>query len=345
MEDLHPYNLLARYLANELSTEQAREFEAWRSASPENQQLLHELEKLWHATPSAQASAAPDIDQAWRRLSQRLQLQTRGASVLPLKTVVAQQPSRMRWPARRAWLAAAAVLLIGISLYVLAELPQGSALHVAITHNSQQLEITLSDGSVVRLNSGSKLQYPKTFSDSLRQVLLDGEAFFQVTPAARAFVVVTSNAVTRVLGTAFNVRARSEHTRVIVRKGSVRLQAAHGEAHTGVVIHAGEMSECEPGQNPGPAVAANVEHLLGWLAGKLVFVQTPLSEIAAELARFYDVSVQLTDSSLANKSVTGTFQNQTLPSVLSSLCLTLDLQYVKTKGRYLIMRKSAAQRP
>ncbi|MGH7494475.1 MAG: FecR domain-containing protein [bacterium] len=194
MPDLLPYNLIARYLANELSPAQAREFELWRSAAPENRQLLQELEKIWHATRPVPAPAEPDLDQAWHRLRQHLKLQEQGASVLPLKPPIAQQPRPMRWPAPRAWLAAAAVLLLGISLYLIPQLRQEPAWSTTITHNSQQLEITLADGSRVRMNSGSKLQFPRIFTDSLRQVFLEGEAFFQVTPATKPFVVVTPHA-------------------------------------------------------------------------------------------------------------------------------------------------------
>src|SRR5690606_1488289 len=89
--------------------------------------------------------------------------------------------------------------------------------------------ITLSDGSQVWLNESSTIRYPEHFEKDKREVLLSGEACFDVGPdKKRPFVVKTSKVTTRVLGTSFNVNAyqKEPQTKVTVETGRVAVSLA-----------------------------------------------------------------------------------------------------------------------
>ena len=82
----------------------------------------------------------------------------------------------------------------------------------------------------------------------------------------------------------------------------------------------------------------DVGNMLGWLDGKIVFEQTNLAEVIAELQRVYDVSIELSNPALGQMTITGAFQNKPIESVLASICLTLNLQNRKEGGKYLIFQ-------
>src|SRR5690606_29105984 len=89
----------------------------------------------------------------------------------------------------------------------------------------QKSTITLSDGTTIKLNSGSRLRYPEAFDEGLREVHLEGEAFFDVARNEHSpFVVRTKSVTTRVLGTSFNIEAfPDEQISVTVATGKVEV--------------------------------------------------------------------------------------------------------------------------
>ncbi|MFQ5640645.1 MAG: FecR family protein, partial [bacterium] len=88
-------------------------------------------------------------------------------------------------------------------------------------------------------------------------------------------------------------------------------------------------------ETPTPVVS---ELLLDWLHGGLVFDHTPLSEIVAELQRFYDVPIELENAALSEYTITGTFRDKPLATVLTSICLTLNLRHSFVDGKYVISK-------
>ena len=97
------------------------------------------------------------------------------------------------------------------------------------TEFGQKLRITLPDRSVVVLNYGSTISYPEVFSDTLREVKLDGEAYFEIEKdSQRPFITQGKNMFVSVLGTTFNFNTRTSN--VALAEGSVKLISDSGEA-------------------------------------------------------------------------------------------------------------------
>ena len=75
---------------------------------------------------------------------------------------------------------------------------------------------------------------------------------------------------------------------------------------------------------------------MGWLDNRLMFNKTPLTEIIGELQRYYNVTITIENINADSLTVTGVFDSMPIEQVLFSICLTLDLQYYKTAGVYMI---------
>jgi ferric-dicitrate binding protein FerR (iron transport regulator) len=337
----HDYeNLLARYFAGEASAEERAALTAWRTASLENEAAFTALEKVWNETGVEPRPVIPNIDRAWQELEAKLglpQAQARGR-ILEMK-----KPERrasfehlLAWRSRSGMLAAAAVLLLTFSALLYKSWRDSPALQTVITANAEQRKVELSDGSLVTLNSGSTLEYPKTFSGSAREVKLAGEAFFEAAhDAAHPFLVNTANAQIKVLGTKFGIWSRAEETRVIVREGRVALRGNEAQSAS-VELTANQMSICRKQEAPETPRAIEAQYALGWLEGRIVFDQASLAEVVAELQRVYNVEIVLAKPSLAQNTITGSFNRKPVESVLASICLTLNLQYRREAGRYVV---------
>lgn len=230
--------------------------------------------------------------------------------------------------------AALVVLAVGAALYFLnqkravrAVAQHKTALQpTLITIRTRAGEIRkhhLPDGSTVTLNASSQLTYPALFPDSIRSVRLSGQAFFEVErDAAKPFEIESSGYITRVLGTAFDLKAYAgEPASLLVREGKVRFSTssqtvflAGGEA----VLAVGKKLRKTEVQN-GTAGA--------WMAQKLIFDNEPLGEIARDISRRYGVKVEVRDPEVAAQLFKGKFQNPSLKVLLDDLGYVLNFRY------------------
>ncbi|MDZ7359452.1 MAG: FecR domain-containing protein [candidate division KSB1 bacterium] len=331
--------LLVRYFAGEATADERARVEAWRQAAAENQHVFTEFEKIWRGA-TEKLPKVPNVDQAWMELNAKLGLppEQARAKILALEKPPQQTTRKVFWNDRYVW-AAAAALLLALSTILYQYVYRANHLQKVMTTNAQQESVELPDGSLVKLNSGSEIQFYKNFSDSARYVNLSGEAYFEVTRDERPFYVNTGNAQIKVLGTKFGIWARNEETRVTVREGRVSLRALEAQPETVIELTANQMSLCQNNYAPAPPRVVDADHLLGWLEGKIVFDQTPLTEVIAELQRVYNVEIRLSNPTHGQHTITGLFQGKPIESVLASICLTLNLQYGKAGEEFFIAEK------
>ncbi|MGH7597970.1 MAG: FecR family protein [bacterium] len=341
MKNVDQNELLTRYFSGEATTAEHARVESWRQASPENQRVFAELAKIWQSAAPERVPQIPNVDQAWSELSTQLGLPSEAQPARILEMKKAPQPStparKIFWSDRYVW-AAAAILLLAFATILYQYSQKATELKTIATAYAQLENVELPDGSIVKLNSGSEIRFPKNFSDSARYVILTGEAYFEIIHDNRPFYVNTGNAQIHVLGTKFGIWARDEQTRVTVREGRVSLRALTLPPAAAVELTANQTSICRQQNPPEPLQTIDAGQLLGWLEGKIVFDQTSLTEVMAELQRVYNVTIELSDPALGQHTITGSFLHKPLESVLASICLTLDLQYSKQDDKFAISK-------
>ncbi len=154
---------------------------------------------------------------------------------------------------------------------------------------------------------------------------------------ARPFAAVAGGAVVRDVGTAFTLRsyADDDRTQVVVASGEV----AFGDSR--VALHPGDLAQRTPAGDIAVLRGVNVTRYLSWTRGELSFDDVPLRSVAADLGRWYDVDIQITDSTLAARHVTIVFPDPDLTRVLRSLTVALHAGYTR-EGQIILLspRKS-----
>jgi ferric-dicitrate binding protein FerR (iron transport regulator) len=209
-----------------------------------------------------------------------------------------------------------------------------------ITGRAQQTDVRLPDGSVVTLAPESRLRIADDFGAQAREVHLTGQAAFQVThDVQRAFRVHAAGVTTEVLGTHFAVRAYADDPDMSVAlvDGRVRVRSsADGEEARALTLRPGQVARAAGGNAPRIDDEASVAVFLAWTEGELVFEDTPLSQVAHELGRWYDVDIQLADTSLSERRLTATLGREPIAEVLELIVLSLDLRYERA-GREIVL--------
>ncbi|MDQ0110442.1 ferric-dicitrate binding protein FerR (iron transport regulator) [Chitinophaga terrae (ex Kim and Jung 2007)] len=167
-----------------------------------------------------------------------------------------------------------------------------------------QYTVTLSDGSKVRLNASSSLQYPVYFTGKQREVTLTGEAFFEVSASAESpFIVHVKDQKIQALGTMFNIKAyQGENTtKTTLVNGAVNVHVAN----TSRVLPVGQQLQFNTLTNEVKIREVNMETVLAWKDGIFAFEREPIADIMMEIGRWYNMDIVFAQGD-KNKKFTGT---------------------------------------
>jgi ferric-dicitrate binding protein FerR (iron transport regulator) len=184
----------------------------------------------------------------------------------------------------------------------------------------EQLNVVLQDGTQVQLNSGSRLQYPKTFGLFSRKVKLMGEAYFSVAKeTTRPFVVDLKDIKVKVTGTHFNAKAYPDDKtiRVALEEGSVNIADKTEKIYP---MKVGESAEYD--RTTGVCKITEVPDMTlhtAWRTKSLNFYRTPLRDIIKTLERQYEVQFDTTNSALLNYRFSISTSKINLNEVLNDL--------------------------
>ena len=198
---------LARRFAG-LTPEEEREFRGWQAAAARHAAAYAELEATWRALDQVRLSATPGVPDP-DALASRRSRPNRWRLALPLTAAAALALAGLSW----AWL--------GSKHGGAAETSMKPPATLVATAIGEVRKLDLPDGSVVRVNTDSRVEF--AYSVAERRVRLQrGEAHFTVVKApSRPFFVEAAGVVVRAVGTAFNVRLRADVVEVLVTEGRV----------------------------------------------------------------------------------------------------------------------------
>jgi ferric-dicitrate binding protein FerR (iron transport regulator) len=210
----------------------------------------------------------------------------------------------------------------------------------------EQFTVLLPDGSRVELNSGSRLAYRRRFESwpgipmPKRRINLEGEAYFDVVPGKRPFVVESFNAQVRVMGTSFNVRARFDdlrrETRVTLSSGHVQVVPLAQPDRAVVLDAAGEMTRIQDAGTAQDSAAlaprvVDLDRMLAWRTRGFSAVDMPLGAVLADIERRFALRIRLDAAIDASHSVNVFIhQNPEAPEVIQDICLSVGCQFRPT---------------
>jgi transmembrane sensor len=303
------------------SLEDQQAFESWIGQDPRHRRAMEELSQVWTALDGLSEAKRDEKIATFA-----------GAERRPLPLL------RPGWAAAAAMLAFAAIAAVWWH--------SGSELQTLATAVGQQRSVTLADGSVVSLNTNTIVE--TSLNRRERDiVLLKGEAHFQVAhDRSRPFLVRAGDAVVRAVGTAFEVRVREDqHVDVVVNEGRVEVRtddAQSGAANaqsasraasvpTVRAVSAGQqLSTAAAGYPVVPISSAQLSSELAWRQGAVVFDGVPLAQAIAEIERYTDARIFVSDAQTAELRVGGRFRTNDVQGFLTALETALPVQIRRT---------------
>ncbi|MDD7884924.1 FecR family protein [Flavivirga sp. 57AJ16] len=196
-----------------------------------------------------------------------------------------------------------------------------------ITARGDKKEVYLPDGSKIVLNADSELTYPKEFNDSIREVTLVGEAFFDIKrDENKPFIVNTNSIKIRVLGTSFNVKSYAKDTKVETTLVTGKVELIKDE-ETPIVLAPSQKAVFHKKENKLEIEEVKSLDVVAWKDGTLIFNKTPLREVVIDLERKYNIEININSLKLLNYEYTGTFDNLSIHEVLKLLSISSPIKY------------------
>lgn len=366
--------LFSKKITNEATLSELKEFEDLILENPEWQYAIQNIEDLWKYKPKENTIETED---AFMLLMNRIKeksllVEDENSKV----SSIAPKKRKMRWY----WAAAAAAAVIvivsalGFGRMFLNQNAKKSTIREVneiSTRLGSKSRVELPDGSIVWLNAGSKLTYDKNFGQDLREVTLSGEGFFDVTKMKeKPFIIHTSTIDIKVLGTVFNVKAYPQDNRtetsLIRGRVEVTIKSRPNDKiiltpNEKLVVENNEVVEREKKEtkvakeetiSPNsmfPLMSIDklkysvVDSSLAetsWINNKLIFRDESFEDLAVQMERWYNVSIEIKDPALRQKKLNGIFETETIDEALGELkeMIPIPFKYDHTGNKIIIHR-------
>lgn len=300
MHKMNREDLIKKWLDDELNPQ---ELEAFK--------LLEDSDDLVRLSNAAKHFKAPEYN-----VSEELKTVMKSIDTAPKST---------NWKSHILRIAAVLVLSISAFYYT-------TTLDTTIdTLAAQQTTLNLPDESQVTLNALSSITYNKKNWDELRDVTLEGEAYFKVAKGA-TFNVNTPSGIVSVLGTQFKVKHRNNFFEVVCYEGSVS------------VSHNSKKAVLKPGDSyliiDGNYIATEKENALqpSWINNESYFKSLPFTYVLREFERQYKVTINSKEID-TTQLFTGSFTHENIDLALKSITLPLNITYLQNNNNIVLTRE------
>ena len=202
-----------------------------------------------------------------------------------------------------------------------------------------EYKVRLADGTLVYLNSATRMKYPVKFDEKERKVYLSGEAYFEVAKdPERPFFVEMEGVEVRVYGTSFNVNTHQKgNVQTVLVKGSIGVKVLSSGMES--VIRPGQMAEFKQGNTKVDVKDVNVAVYTDWKDGIFRFENQRLEDILTVLSNWYDVDIFYQTVSVKELHFSGYMERyKDVSVILEAITLSTGVTF-SIQGKTIIVSK------
>ena len=316
--------LIIDLLSDSISEIARQELELWLSVSTKHLHYFNQMKELWNSTAVADPNLPFNYEKAYALFAKRVDEKT--------ELIIQRKKRTILW---RKVSAVAAVMIpfLFLSYYTLfytAPVEKATPIFTEIiSPNGSKTQLKLADGTVVWLNSGSKLLYSDAFGKENRNLELTGEAYLNVAHNKQVPLILKVGGLDiKVLGTKFNVNAypETDNVRVSLLEGSVSMTTDNS-------IDSAILKPMETGVYQTNSQEITVKqgldnNVLSWMKNQLIFTGETFEEIAHVLERRFDVRITIQHKALQQRCFGGNFEDgYSIEKILSIMAINGKFKY------------------
>jgi len=293
----------------------------------------YETERKWKELKYMKNNEQINVDQAWDKVVSKIN-ETENNIIQGPGSVILLRRTLMK-------IAAVALILLSIgaaAVYIVKTDALSRKITATTGNDEKNLRVTLPDGSSVILNRNTRLSYRSNFGRSGRNVSLDGEAFFEITPdKSNAFTVDAGKAMIKVLGTSFNVITNNDESavEVFVETGHVMLYDESGSQN--IMLDPGFVGTLS--QKSSKKKLNDNPNYMAWNKGLLNYSGQTLEVVFHDLKRVYNMEIVADDKEILELPWAITIDNQSQDTIIRLICASFILNYTKDGNVYHLRKK------
>ncbi|MBL4765019.1 MAG: FecR domain-containing protein [Colwellia sp.] len=320
---------LVRLDNGNLSDQSRRELKAWLSADKRHPVALKAMAGIWD-----------DMDEVLFSIDEMDS--SKNVSLWPVLKPIFQP-----------YLLAASISFLAVFIWL--AMPVNVQNHSYATLIGQQLNATFDDGSIIHLNTNSRIE--TEFSDDKRIIkLIKGEALFEVAhDPSRPFIVYAGDRLVQAIGTKFVVHLQSENIQVTVTDGKVKMSKVPLNTKLADIkelnntsiqkddIYIAKGEKVTVASNQAPKLThikpENIKRELSWLDGKLIFDNEELFDVIAEINRYIDITIVLKEPSLHKIPISGRFDLKDSEALIEAIKLSFNMDSQRLGSNTILLTK------
>ena len=334
---------IGKYISGNITDKELEDLFAWVNSNADNEKYFCEFKNVWTAlNMNKQTDLEVNIEAEFAILESKNQHKGKSGKINTVKKVI------MIWQ-RIAAILILPLFIAGLFMFLnyeessskMAQVKKADIVKkVLFTPKGVRAKLKLDDGTEVYLNSNSTIKYSDGLENGIRNVELDGEAYFDVAhDKAHPFVVSARGLKIKVLGTVFNVNTYNPNKiETTLVKGSVQL-ASVDNINNSVLLKPGYRAVYNDKSGTIPVGKANTKYITAWKDGAILLCDTPMADVIISLERWYGVKITVRDKAIYQYSFTASLKDKSLSEVLNLLKISSPIGYKINKKQVVIYNK------
>lgn len=330
MEQKTPWHIFFKSFLNHATQDELAEINDWLGKDVENLKFLEEIYNVFYISKILPPPLKPDTKKAWNKVDQKIS-----------GNIALKKPLRLYL---RYAVAIAAVVILGFLIvgvvdnYIENDRLKNQYTEV-ITLPGQKTSVVLPDGSKIWMNSASTLKYSANFNKKDREILLSGEAYFDVhKDKNKRFRVKSGTLNVDVYGTSFNIKNYSDEDSqaITVAEGIVGVSSNLREIRR---LVKGEQATLNKKSGEIKFSEEDPDFITAWKNNELIFRKTPVEEVMKSIENWYGVKITLDNQMIGSHNYTFKIKTESLRDVLDLMKVMTPFEY-KINGKDIEIKYS-----
>ena len=293
------------------------------------QQQIDDYSKLWDKSTELKQFDEIDVDGDWKSVRKRMGFAQKSKKI-PLRSYLLR-------------ISAILIFAFGLAYFlnvILKQVPGNNRTdYYQVTAMEQMKDVNLPDGSIVTLNANASLFYNNAFGTENRDLILEGEAFFDVKRnESIPFRVFVANSTVEVLGTSFNIKNQKNEVQLSVVSGHVAFFETSNKNNR-VELVKNEMIQYHTKKQVFESKSMFNPNVIAWKSKKLKFDDAPMEEVFGSVAGYFNLELVIETNDSFTESFTATFNDQPLEEIIEIIKIGTQQDFsVDVKENKLIIR-------
>lgn len=339
IEDAFYEDLIIQYLSDTISDNDLLKLNQWLEENPKNKNYFERAREIWLFSKVVDNPNNFDSQKGFQHF------------IEAAKTVTLNKQKKHRKKIYLSAMRYAAVFIIALGFGLLGKMTIDQVMFGKVVDFKQEVSVpygskstlTLSDGTVVVLNAGSKLSYSRNYGRRNREVWLEGEGHFSVAKdKMRPFVVKTEDLVVQAFGTVFNVKAYKDDKEIqaTLIEGSVGVSPVMKGNSEKIMLKPNQQAVFNKKSSEIVVRKVDVGVYTGWRDDKFYFENESFSSIIKRIERDFSVTIQIVTPDLIDEKFSGSIdKRKPVDQVLKGMSQYVNFTFSQINDTIIIERK------